>query len=123
MGPSGCGKTTLLKCLLGLLKYENGEVFINQEAVCNQRKNKVNLGELGYMPQVNKHFFNLKKNFNFLKLGNLFILRAFFRRNFLLFWKIKLNEIKRNKIKRKFFNFTLKSSRFKTFNSKYEVFY
>ena len=47
LGPSGAGKTTLVKCLLGTLKLDGGEVFI-------QGTRMPNLGQMdhvGYMAQ------------------------------------------------------------------------
>ncbi|RNA38840.1 ABC transporter G family member 20-like [Brachionus plicatilis] len=72
LGPSGCGKTTLLKCLLGLLKYEHGKVFINQDSLCHKRKNKVNLGELGYMPQETCLYSELTVGEIFFYFGKLY---------------------------------------------------
>ena len=36
LGPSGCGKTTLLRLIAGLLKLDNGEIFIGNKMVNEQ---------------------------------------------------------------------------------------
>lgn len=41
LGPSGCGKTTLLRCIVGRMKLDSGEIFVK----AGKRYN------IGYMPQ------------------------------------------------------------------------
>lgn len=43
IGKSGTGKSTILKLITGLLKQDEGEIFINDKPV--------SLGDVGYMPQ------------------------------------------------------------------------
>lgn len=38
VGPSGCGKTTLVRCLLGLSKPDEGEIFVNNVCVFSSQK-------------------------------------------------------------------------------------
>jgi len=37
VGPSGCGKTTLLRCIDGLIPYEEGEILVNGARVTEPR--------------------------------------------------------------------------------------
>ncbi len=37
VGPSGCGKTTFLRCVDGLLPFDEGELFIENEPVTGPR--------------------------------------------------------------------------------------
>lgn len=48
LGPNGAGKTTLIKSLLGLVRPDNGQMWIDNEEVTgkSQYRNKI-----GYMPQ------------------------------------------------------------------------
>jgi ABC-type multidrug transport system ATPase subunit len=55
LGPSGCGKTTLLKCLLGLLDTDNGEILIDDELVNSNNRFNVDLNKIGFMPQVSSN--------------------------------------------------------------------
>lgn len=45
VGPSGCGKSTLFHIIGGLLKPQQGEIWMNGENVTGQR------GKISYMPQ------------------------------------------------------------------------
>ncbi len=50
VGPNGGGKTTLLKVILGMKDFNDGQVL-----VLGKRPGHVKAGELGYLPQVNRH--------------------------------------------------------------------
>lgn len=52
IGPNGSGKTTAIKCLLGLVIPDSGEIFFEEKAVSgtwNYRKH------IGYMPQIGRY--------------------------------------------------------------------
>jgi len=57
IGPNGGGKTTLLKCILGFLKPQTGEVKIFGEPIESFR----NWAKIGYVPQRSKDY-HLKLN-------------------------------------------------------------
>lgn len=42
LGPSGCGKTTLLKCIVGRMRLDAGEIILGVR----------HRSQIGYMPQV-----------------------------------------------------------------------
>jgi len=46
LGPNGTGKTTLIKCILGFLKFKTGEILIKGDSK----------GQIGYVPQ--SHYLN-----------------------------------------------------------------
>ncbi|MGN6291804.1 MAG: ABC transporter ATP-binding protein [Chitinophagaceae bacterium] len=57
IGPNGSGKTTLIKAILGMVKADSGEIYVNNTAVDSDfgyRKN------IGYMPQIGRYPDNLK---------------------------------------------------------------
>lgn len=51
LGPSGCGKTTLLRCIVGRLQVDSGNIIVlgNRPGA---RGHKVPGSLVGYMPQV-----------------------------------------------------------------------
>lgn len=48
IGPNGCGKTTLMKCILGLVKPQAGQVLIDGLDAASQPQCRA---AIGFMPQ------------------------------------------------------------------------
>lgn len=66
-GPSGCGKTTILRCIAGITKPDEGNIiFDNQVFYCSQTKKFLppRIRQVGYMFQEYALFphMNVKKN-------------------------------------------------------------
>lgn len=51
IGPNGIGKTTLLKCLMGILKWQSGYSLINGRDSARARR------QIGYVPQAHSFSF------------------------------------------------------------------
>ncbi len=51
LGPNGVGKTTLVKCMLGFLKWENGDTLINGYSIKTFSRNDL-WKKIGYVPQM-----------------------------------------------------------------------
>jgi Cu-processing system ATP-binding protein len=56
LGPNGAGKTTLIKCMLGLVRPEAGEIAIAGETINGDAGYRA---RLGYMPQIPRFPENL----------------------------------------------------------------
>ncbi|MGB9772160.1 MAG: ABC transporter ATP-binding protein [Candidatus Kapaibacteriota bacterium] len=57
VGPNGSGKTTLIKCMLGLVHFDEGKIQIDSIDISNS----ILYRELiGYMPQIGRYPENLK---------------------------------------------------------------
>lgn len=56
VGPNGCGKTTLLDCILGLLKLDQGEILIDQVSIRNIKAKKL-AEKVAYVPQSHQRAF------------------------------------------------------------------
>ncbi len=54
IGPNGAGKTTTIKCILGFLKYDEGEIEILGK---NPRENKEIFTKIGFAPE-NTYFYD-----------------------------------------------------------------
>jgi osmoprotectant transport system ATP-binding protein len=50
IGPSGCGKSTLIRIITGLIKFDEGELFINDEMLSSSNLYSVRR-KLGYVIQ------------------------------------------------------------------------
>ncbi|WP_224997566.1 ABC transporter ATP-binding protein [Cesiribacter sp. SM1] len=57
IGPNGSGKTTTIKCLLGIVQPDSGEVYVDDELVLKQWEYR---RKIGYMPQISHFPENMK---------------------------------------------------------------
>lgn len=57
IGPNGSGKTTVIKCILGMVKPDSGEIFVNDKLIS---KDPGYRSEIGYMPQIGRYPDNMK---------------------------------------------------------------
>jgi Cu-processing system ATP-binding protein len=56
IGPNGCGKTTLIKCILGMVIPDSGEILFDGEPVRNRHTYR---SRIGYMPQIGRYPENM----------------------------------------------------------------
>ena len=56
IGPNGSGKTTLIKCLLGLVIPDSGEISLDGQKIL---KNWAYRERIGYMPQIGRYPDNM----------------------------------------------------------------
>ena len=68
LGPSGCGKTTLLKCIVGKLGLDGGEVLVFGEPP-GSGGTGVPGARVGYMPQELALFgeFNIEETLTYFR--------------------------------------------------------
>ncbi len=59
LGPNGSGKTTLIKCILGMVLQDSGQIFIDEKSLKNNFKYR---NEIDYLPQIANFPGNLKVN-------------------------------------------------------------
>ncbi len=57
VGPNGTGKTTLIKCILGLTHFEDGEILVGGKSIRGQSGYR---DLIGYMPQLGSYPGNMK---------------------------------------------------------------
>ncbi len=57
IGPNGSGKTTLIKCILGMVKADNGAIYINGKQINGDPTYR---NQIGYMPQIGRYPDNMK---------------------------------------------------------------
>jgi len=57
LGPNGSGKTTLIKCVLGMVLPDSGQIFIDGKPLKNNFKYR---NEIDYLPQIANFPGNLK---------------------------------------------------------------
>lgn len=49
IGPNGGGKSTLLKIIMGLIKFQKGDILFKQQSIIGQKKSPL---EIAYIPQT-----------------------------------------------------------------------
>lgn len=57
LGPNGCGKTTLIKCILGMVIPDSGDILFRGKSVLGDFEYR---SEIGYMPQIGRYPENMK---------------------------------------------------------------
>jgi Cu-processing system ATP-binding protein len=57
IGPNGSGKTTLIKCILGMVRADSGNIYFDNQLVRNDYKYR---NRIGYMPQIGRYPDNMK---------------------------------------------------------------
>ncbi|MCK9480329.1 MAG: ABC transporter ATP-binding protein [Bacteroidia bacterium] len=57
IGPNACGKTTLIKCLLGMVIPNSGDIMFNGKSIKGQWDYRT---QIGYMPQIARYPENMK---------------------------------------------------------------
>lgn len=68
IGPNGSGKTTLIKCILGMVRPNSGEIFVDEELINGDPSYR---GKIGYMPQIGRYPDNMKVGQLFKMLKNI----------------------------------------------------
>lgn len=71
IGPNGSGKTTLIKCILGLVKPDSGDILLDGHSIL---KNDEYRSRIGYMPQIGRYP-------DHMKVGQIFKLLKDVRKN------------------------------------------
>lgn len=56
LGQSGCGKSVLLKCLLGILKVDSGDIYVSDISVKDRPRSKEYMGKFSVLFQGNALF-------------------------------------------------------------------
>ena len=68
IGPNGSGKTTLIKSILGMVRPDKGNIFIDGQLI---EKDPAYRNNIGYMPQIGRYPDNMKIGQLFRMLENI----------------------------------------------------
>lgn len=72
LGPSGAGKTTLIRCIMGALKTDNGKISIDGKTVPNMKI----LYKMGLMPQEDALYTDITGYDNLEFFGRLYSMKG-----------------------------------------------
>lgn len=68
IGPNGSGKTTLIKCILGMVRPDNGKILVDNQLINGDPSYRE---KIGYMPQIGRYPDNMKVGQLFKMLQNI----------------------------------------------------
>lgn len=68
IGPNGSGKTTLIKCILGMVRPDNGKIIVDNQLINGDPSYRE---KIGYMPQIGRYPDNMKVGQLFKMLQNI----------------------------------------------------
>lgn len=68
IGPNGSGKSTLIKCILGMVRADQGEIFVDGKKISNDPSYR---NRIGYMPQIGRYPDNMRVGQLFRMLKNI----------------------------------------------------
>ena len=68
IGPNGSGKTTLIKSILGMVRPDKGEIFVDEQLIDDDPSYRC---KIGYMPQIGRYPDNMKVGQLFTMLQNI----------------------------------------------------
>lgn len=68
IGPNGSGKTTLIKSILGMVRADEGQVFVNGHPINGDPSYR---SQIGYMPQIGRYPDNMKVGQLFRMMKNI----------------------------------------------------
>ena len=68
IGPNGSGKTTLIKSILGMVKADEGKVYVNGQPINGDPSYR---SQIGYMPQIGRYPDNMKVGQLFRMMKNI----------------------------------------------------
>ncbi|MFI5185790.1 MAG: ABC transporter ATP-binding protein [Chitinophagales bacterium] len=68
IGPNGSGKTTLIKSILGMVKPDDGKIYVNEQLINGDPSYRE---KIGYMPQIGRYPDNMKVGQLFSMMKNI----------------------------------------------------
>ena len=68
IGPNGSGKTTLIKSILGMVKADEGNIYVNGKQINGDPSYR---SQIGYMPQIGRYPDNMKVGHLFRMMKNI----------------------------------------------------
>lgn len=68
IGPNGSGKTTLIKSILGMVKADSGNIFVDGRPINGDPSYR---SQIGYMPQIGRYPDNMKVGHLFKMMKNI----------------------------------------------------
>jgi branched-chain amino acid transport system ATP-binding protein len=68
IGANGAGKSTLLKCIMGIVKFQNGRISLNGHSLAKMKPHTIVASGIGYVPEGRRLFSQMSVYEN-LRMG------------------------------------------------------